>query len=160
MSIFQIPFATVCGTFVLCCNENAVLALQKDTDGLQTKNKQNPESPPKLADYAISQIQNYLRGKQKAFDFPILPQGTDFQKTVWEALRQIPYGERRSYKDIAVTIGKPNACRAVGAANHNNPIPFVIPCHRVIGSNGKPVGYALGRKLQDFLLQMESSAVL
>ena len=159
LSIFQIQFATVCGTFILSCNENAVLAIQKDTSDLQTKTKkpQNPNNHPKLADYAISQIQNYLTGKQKTFDFPILPQGTDFQKTVWKALIQIPYGETRNYKDIATTIGKPNACRAVGAANHNNPLPFIIPCHRVVGSNGEPIGYALGLQLQIFLLQMESS---
>lgn len=159
LSIFQIQFATVCGTFVLSCNENTVFAIQKNTDDLQIKNKkpQNPNNYPKLADYAISQIQNYLTGRQKTFDFPISPQGTDFQKTVWKALTRIPYGETRSYKDIAAMIGKPKACRAVGAANHNNPLPFVIPCHRVVGNNGKPIGYALGLKLQDFLLQMENS---
>jgi methylated-DNA-[protein]-cysteine S-methyltransferase len=91
----------------------------------------------------------------RRFDLPLDPQGTDFQKRVWQALLSIPYGETRSYSQIAATIGSPAAVRAVGAANGANPLPIVVPCHRVIGSNGKLVGYGGGLPLKIRLLEIE-----
>lgn len=108
-----------------------------------------------LLEKAKKQILEYLEGTRKTFDLPLAAQGTKFQKTVWEALRNIPYGETRSYKQVAQMIGKPNAYRAVGMANNKNPILILTPCHRVIGSNGKLVGYAAGLEIKEKLLMLE-----
>jgi len=108
---------------------------------------------------AALQIEEYLIGKRKKFSLPLFMQGTEFQKDVWKALQSIPYGETRSYKDIAVQIGRPKAMRAVGLANNRNPISIIVPCHRVIGHDGKLVGYAGGLKLKQKLLDMEKSHI-
>ena len=86
---------------------------------------------------------------------PLKPKGTEFQQQVWQQLQKIPYGELQTYKDIAIKIGNPKSARAVGMANHNNPIPIIIPCHRVIGQNQKLVGYALGLEMKEFLINLE-----
>jgi methylated-DNA-[protein]-cysteine S-methyltransferase len=104
---------------------------------------------------AAAQISEYLEGKRKKFDLPLVLHGTEFQKTVWRALQTIPYGETRSYKDIAVLAGSPKAFRAVGMANNRNPVSIIIPCHRVIGSNGDLVGYGGGLPVKKFLLELE-----
>lgn len=101
------------------------------------------------------QLIQYLDGKRTAFDVPLNPKGTKFMKKVWTALQEIPYGQVRTYGQIAQKVGSPKAARAVGMANHRNPIPIIIPCHRVIGSNGKLVGYALGMERKQFLLNLE-----
>ncbi len=106
---------------------------------------------------AALQMEEYLRGERKDFDVPLAPEGTSFQQQVWKALQDIPYGETRSYKDIAMAIGKPKAMRAVGMANHHNPISFIIPCHRVIGANGSLVGYGGGLELKKKLLDLEKT---
>lgn len=103
------------------------------------------------------QIKEYLEGKRKIFDIPIKMKGTEFQKKVWKELTKIPYGETKSYKQIAEGIGKPKASRAVGMANHNNPIAIIVPCHRVIGTNNKLVGYAGGLDIKEKLLKIEKS---
>lgn len=103
----------------------------------------------------ISQLDDYFSGKLQSFDLKLAPEGTEFQKSVWKALCEIPYGETRSYKNIAISVGKPKACRAVGLANNRNPIAIIIPCHRVIGSNGKLTGYASGLDVKEFLLKLE-----
>ena len=105
---------------------------------------------------AARQLMEYLDGKRKEFTVRLNPKGTEFQKKVWEALRTIPYGETRSYKQIAQTVGNEKACRAVGMANHNNPILCMIPCHRVIGTNGSMVGYAVGISVKEQLINMEN----
>jgi methylated-DNA-[protein]-cysteine S-methyltransferase len=104
---------------------------------------------------AARQLEAYFSGKLQSFDLKLAPEGTDFQKYVWKALCEIPYGETRTYKEIAVSIGKPKAYRAVGLANNRNPIAIIIPCHRVIGSNGKLTGYASGLDVKEFLLRLE-----
>lgn len=101
------------------------------------------------------QIEEYLLGNRKKFIVPIKLKGTEFQKKVWNALLEIPYGETMSYKKIAEKIGNPKACRAVGMANHNNPIAIIVPCHRVIGSNRKLVEYAGGLDIKQKLLEIE-----
>jgi methylated-DNA-[protein]-cysteine S-methyltransferase len=106
----------------------------------------------------FEQIQEYLRGKRKIFDVKMLLRGTDFQKKVWEQLEKIPHGETRSYKEIAQQIGVPKSARAVGMANHHNPIPLIIPCHRVIGASGKLVGYGGGLDLKQKLLTLEKQS--
>lgn len=104
---------------------------------------------------AAKQLKEYLDGKRKVFDIPLALEGTPFQKSVWKALQDIPYGETRSYGEIAESIGQPRACRAVGMANNKNPIAIFVPCHRVIGSDGKLVGYASGLDIKERLLAME-----
>lgn len=103
----------------------------------------------------MKQITEYFEGTRTQFEFSYRLEGTQFQKQVWETLLTIPYGETRTYKEIAVAIGNPKACRAVGKANHNNPILIAIPCHRVIGSSGAITGYAAGVELKETLLQLE-----
>ena len=103
------------------------------------------------------QLESYFSGRLKSFDLKLASKGTDFQKSVWKALCEIPYGETRTYKDIAASIGKPKACRAVGLANNRNPIAIIVPCHRVIGSNGKLVGYTSGVEVKEFLLELEKA---
>ena len=105
---------------------------------------------------AIKQLNEYLDGKRTLFDLPLEPKGTEFQKKVWNALKEIPYGETRSYGEIAKIIGNEKASRAVGMANNKNPIAIIVPCHRVIGANGKLVGYAGGLDIKEKLLKLES----
>lgn len=109
-----------------------------------------------LIQNAAVQIDEFLNGLRKQFDLPLAPSGTKFQKQVWQSLLDIPYGETRSYKDIAVSINNPKAYRAVGMANNKNPIMIVIPCHRVIGSNGDLVGYGGGINIKEILLNIEN----
>ena len=104
----------------------------------------------------IRQLKEYFSGKRKAFTITLAPQGTPFQQRVWQALRTIPYGRTLSYGQIAKAIGKPKAARAVGAANGQNPVSIIVPCHRVIGSNGKLVGYGGGLSIKEALLVHES----
>lgn len=104
---------------------------------------------------AEKQLEEYFCGKRKKFNLPLKQEGTEFMQSVWKALETIPYGETRSYKQIAEMIGNPKAVRAVGMANHKNNIPIIIPCHRVIGNNGKLVGYALGLEMKQWLLDLE-----
>lgn len=106
---------------------------------------------------AFAQLSEYFSGKRKTFNLPLLLKGTDFQKQVWQALLKIPFGETRSYKQIAEAIGNPKAVRAVGMANNKNPLLIVVPCHRVIGANGKLVGYAVGLDKKEYLLRLEGS---
>ena len=103
------------------------------------------------------QLQEYFAGQRKTFDLPLAPDGTDFQRTVWKALSAIPWGAVCSYADIARAIDKPKAVRAVGAANGRNPLPIVVPCHRVIGSNGSLTGFAGGLEMKRQLLELEGS---
>lgn len=112
--------------------------------------------PSALSELAASQLTEYFSGKRKDFDLPLEPQGTEFRKKVWSALTEIPYGETRSYKDIAESIGNPKACRAVGGANNKNPISIIIPCHRVVGADGSLVGYGGGLDKKTMLLDLES----
>lgn len=104
---------------------------------------------------AAAQLDEYFAGKRTAFDIPLSFYGTEFQKKVWRALCTIPYGETRSYKQIAQQAGCPGGARAVGMANNHNPVMIVVPCHRVIGANGKLVGYASGVDVKKFLLDLE-----
>jgi methylated-DNA-[protein]-cysteine S-methyltransferase len=106
---------------------------------------------------ARRQLQQYFAGSRRQFELPLAARGTAFQRQVWRALQHIPYGELRSYRDIALALGRPTASRAVGAANGRNPLPIVVPCHRVIGSNGQLTGYAGGLDLKHFLLDLEGA---
>jgi len=109
---------------------------------------------------ASVQLEEYFNGKRKKFSLPLDMRGTEFQKDVWRALQTIPYGETRSYKQIAEIINRPKAVRAVGMANHNNPIVIIVPCHRVIGRDGSLTGFGGGLPLKRFLLELEQGTYL
>ncbi|MBO8173363.1 MAG: methylated-DNA--[protein]-cysteine S-methyltransferase [Bacillaceae bacterium] len=108
----------------------------------------------------VEQLESYFAGERWEFTVPLDIRGTSFQKMVWSELLQIPYGETRSYKDIAVNMGAPKAVRAIGGANNKNPLPILIPCHRVVGSNGAMVGYGGGIHIKEFLLELERKQIL
>lgn len=125
--------------------------------GADIKEAPAGENTPLLRQ-AAAELAEYFTGMRRAFSFPLAPVGTPFQQAVWNALRTIPYGESRSYKQIAEQIGNPKACRAVGMANNRNPIAIVVPCHRVVGSSGTLVGYAGGLDTKAYLLRLEKEA--
>lgn len=104
---------------------------------------------------AYEELMEYFSGKRRTFDLPIHAEGTDFQMQVWKELQEIPYGETCTYKDLAIKTGRPKACRAVGGACHRNPILIMIPCHRVIGSNGSLTGFGGGLPVKEQLLSLE-----
>lgn len=107
-----------------------------------------------------NELAEYFNKERKEFTIPIKLKGTDFQKKVWNSLLKIPFGETRSYKDIAIDIGNPKASRAVGMANNRNPLPIIVPCHRVIGSNKKLIGYGGGLDKKIFLLELEKEGTV
>ena len=117
------------------------------------------EKDTKLLLETQKQLKEYFEGKRTKFEIPLNPKGTEFMKKVWKELLKIPYGEVRTYKEIAEKVGNSKASRAVGMANNKNPIPIIIPCHRVIGSNNKLVGYALGLDMKKYLLDLERKVV-
>ena len=149
--IYQYSYETKLGSVTIVEEDGALLAIttHRTYEGL--------EQETLLIKEAYSQLSEYLLGERKRFDLPLNPQGTVFQQQVWKALCDIPYGETRSYKQIAEAIGNPKAVRAVGIANNRNPLLIVVPCHRVIGANGKLVGYAAGIEKKEFLLKLEKS---
>ncbi|SDB42033.1 methylated-DNA-[protein]-cysteine S-methyltransferase [Pseudidiomarina indica] len=110
-----------------------------------------------LTQRAKHQLQEYFAGQRTQFDLPLAPQGTPFQQQVWQQLLQVPYGQTVSYQAIATAIGRPKACRAVGGANGNNPLPIIIPCHRIIGANGTLTGYTGGIDKKVWLLTHEGA---
>ena len=139
------------GELVITYQDGAVIALKRaDATAL-------PEDAPNaLTEAVCRQLDEYFAGTRTTFDFPLRLQGTPFQEKVWAALRDIPYGETRSYQQIAQAIGQPMACRAVGMANHRNPIYIVVPCHRVVGANGALTGYGGGLDMKKALLELEA----
>lgn len=143
-------YSTNIGNIEIVEENNYIIGITFNTESEWEKKE------TKLIKNTYVQISEYLSGKRQIFDVPIQTKGTEFQNKVWAELRQIPYGETRTYKQIAENIGNPKACRAVGMANHNNPIAIIIPCHRVIGANHKLVGYAGGLEIKHELLKIES----
>lgn len=110
-----------------------------------------------ITEKVINQLEEYFNGKRKSFELPVKLIGSEFQKKVWKELEKIPYGQTKTYKDIAIKIGNQNASRAIGNANNKNPIAIVIPCHRVIGCNNKLIGYAGGIDKKIQLLELEKN---
>lgn len=136
--------------------ENGMAIIKLYLNGLIAPQDATVKETPLLKEAAM-QLQHYLAGKRESFDLPLAPDGTEFQQNVWSALQVIPYGETCSYVEVAKRIGRPKAARAVGMANNKNPIPIFIPCHRVIGANGKLVGYAGGLDVKQYLLNLEKN---
>lgn len=145
IAIYHSPF----GDMELSYEEGGVISLRMAEEG--TKG----EAPEGLALKVFRELDEYFQGRRKTFDFPCRTQGTAFQEKVWAALREIPYGETRSYRDIAEAIGHPKAYRAVGMANNANPLFIIIPCHRVIGADGSLTGYGGGLPMKKALLMLE-----
>ena len=138
-----------------------VLRLYAESDelvGVDLPDRAGPASVEQRTDVLVrtaAQLAEYFAGKRRVFDLPLGPRGSEFQVRVWRALMRIPYGETCSYGDIARTIGRPDASRAVGAANGRNPIPIIVRCHRVIGANGSLTGYGGGLPVKRWLLDHE-----
>ena len=140
------------------------IAIAEDGEGItdvffcldQEKKLENSvQKKTPLLEQAMEQLKEYFAGERKEFELPLSLHGTKFQIKDWKALQEIPYGETRSYQQIAEQLGNPKACRAVGMANHCNPISVIIPCHRVIGKNGSLTGYAEGIQIKQALLDLE-----
>jgi methylated-DNA-[protein]-cysteine S-methyltransferase len=127
--------------------------------GSKTSPNNEPSKSPELLAETISQLDAYFRGSLKKFTLPLSPKGSIFQKTVWAALCSVPYGSTATYGEIAKKIDDPNASRAVGGANNRNPIPIIIPCHRIIGANGNLVGYAGELWRKEWLLHQEKNSI-
>lgn len=143
-------FSSPVGTLTLTEEEDALTGLYF---GRLSRQGQEVLSP--VLKETARQLSEYFSGKRREFSLPLSPKGTEFQLRVWRALETIPYGETRSYGDMARLIGSPKACRAVGMANHRNPISIIVPCHRVVGANGSLTGYGGGLDAKRFLLDLE-----
>lgn len=143
-------FSSPVGTLTLTEEEDALTGLYF---GRLSRQGQEVLSP--VLEETARQLSEYFSGKRREFSLPLSPKGTEFQLRVWRALETIPYGETRSYGDMARLIGSPKACRAVGMANHRNPISIIVPCHRVVGANGSLTGYGGGLDAKRFLLDLE-----
>lgn len=149
------PYKDLIGTYWMEEEDGCITRLRF---GVCPTADDNREETPLLRE-AHGQLQAYFAGQLRRFTLPLRPQGTPFQQTVWELLREIPYGTTATYGEIASRAGNPKASRAVGMANNRNPIAIFIPCHRVIGSNGRLVGYAGGLDLKRLLLDIEQNAI-
>jgi len=153
-----VKYSSPIGEILLCANDDAITGLYF-VGGITTPDLEICEITD---DYYVLknltvELDAYFAGTLRTFTTPINPTGTPFRQKVWEALQTIPYGETISYKELALHIGNPAAVRAVGGANHHNPISIVIPCHRVIGASGKLVGYGGGLTVKEYLLQHENN---
>jgi len=146
-------YETDLGTIGIAETEGSVTHLFFSGEKFPENNYTIKETPV-LAE-AAKQLAEYLNGTRREFSLPLAPSGTEFMQRVWKALQEIPYGETRSYKEIAAAAGNSKACRAVGMANNRNPISIFIPCHRVIGAGGDLIGYGGGLDKKSFLLDLE-----
>lgn len=143
------------GEIVLTSSNGAITGLYTEEHAFFKDAQKGTLSDDDFAE-AIKQLNEYFHGQRKAFSLKLAPAGTEFQGRVWESLTKIDYGETKTYGDLAKLLNKPKASRAVGLANSKNPISILIPCHRVIGSNGKLTGYAGGLKAKKWLLEHEN----
>ena len=148
-------YDTVIGKIIIEESEEKISRIEIVNGTEKFEGKEEKET--KLINKTYKELDEYFNSKRKKFDIPLKIEGTEFQKKVWNALLEIPYGETRSYLDIAKRVGNPKASRAVGMANHNNKIIIIIPCHRVRGSKKKLVGYAGGLDVKEKLLKLEQN---
>lgn len=153
--MFQSPI----GWLKLCADKDGITGLSVQRECTETMESHKFMRHSDLLYEAYTQLQQYFAGKRMQFEVPIHNTGTDFQKRVWQELRQIPYGETRSYEEVAVAIGNPKSCRAVGQANNKNPILIINPCHRVIHKNGDITGFGCGTEIKKILLDLEKSVM-
>jgi methylated-DNA-[protein]-cysteine S-methyltransferase len=146
------------GELLVLGDAESVHGLLMNGDGDFDARKTDLTQDQKAFRDTIDQLAEYFAGDRDSFDLPLEPEGTEFQRAVWNALGEIPFGETRSYGEIAVAVGRPKAARAVGMANNRNPIAVIVPCHRVIGAGGALVGYAGGLERKTWLLDHERGA--
>jgi len=149
-NIFKTTIDSPIGTLELTANQDSLLSVSFTEDIAQISDFQ-----PNILKETALQLDEYFKGVRKEFNLNLQPAGTEFQQNVWKQVKKVPFGETVSYLDIAMQTGSKNNTRAVGLANGKNPIPIIIPCHRVIGSNGKLTGYAGGLERKKWLLQHE-----
>ena len=147
--MFYYGYNTKFGKIYISADEKNILEISFNKPNYRTQ-----ETP--LIKRAFSELEEYFNGQRKTFELPLKLEGTEFQKKVWQELIKIPYGKTISYKELAKAVGNEKACRAVGMANNKNKIMIVIPCHRVIGSNGDLTGYAGGLNIKKQLLDLEA----
>jgi methylated-DNA-[protein]-cysteine S-methyltransferase len=161
MSLSFRMFASPVGALTLVASERGLAAVlwENDDPARVRLGPRAQASGHPVLDEAARQLNAYFAGVRQAFDLPLDVRGTDFQRQVWAALRAIPYGETRSYADLACAIGRPTATRAVGAAIGRNPLSIIVPCHRVIGSNGALTGFAGGLAAKRHLLALEGAVL-
>jgi len=143
---------TPIGTLRLVCEDGRLARIEFEH---QHSDDGHPETGHPVLAACAAQLTDYFARRRRQFSLPLAARGTPFQQSVWHALTAIPHGELRSYRDIAVAIGKPSAVRAVGAANGRNPLPIVVPCHRVVGSDGSLTGFAGGLDAKVLLFELE-----
>jgi methylated-DNA-[protein]-cysteine S-methyltransferase len=148
-------FSTPLGDMVTAVDGEGSVKRLSFVEGRDPVDPAAPRDNPRCAS-VVRQMREYFAGERTDFDLSLDPDGTAFQKDVWRALGKIPYGDRRSYSDVALQVGRPDAVRAVGAANGANPIAIVIPCHRVIGRDGSLTGYGAGLPIKRWLLDFEA----
>lgn len=148
------------GTLTLVGDEAGLCHLDFQKEKYPITIRDDWKKKPGFFEPVKAQLRAYFNRERKQFDLPLAPVGTLFQHKVWEALRAIPYGELVSYKSIAETIGNPKAVRAVGGANGKNPLPIIVPCHRVIGSDGSLTGFGGGLETKKRLIELERTAML
>lgn len=158
----RLTLTTPIGILILAAGEHAVTRISFGDGSKDGKcceevaaEIRTTETAGPLLRQAARELEEYFAGTRHTFTFDLAPAGTPFQQRVWEALRAIPYGETRTYGQIAAAVGNPRASRAVGMANNRNPIPVVIPCHRVVGASGSLTGYAGGLDKKSWLLRLE-----
>lgn len=160
MKLSFVEIASPVGLLKLVANDHALVAVLWENENPNRVRLaewvEQPDHPILIK--AKNQLEEYFIGTRKQFDLPLEFEGTEFQKKVWQALLTIPYSETRSYQQISAQIGNIKAVRAVGAANGKNPISIIAPCHRVVGANGKLVGFAGGLKNKEILLSLESNS--
>ncbi len=154
--MYRTSLETPVGTLQLFADDNALYRIVFPVcgDNLPVAHPA-PKGHPLLGSASL-QLSEYFTGQRQNFDLPLSPQGTPFQLSVWELMQQIPYGETSTYGELAAILGNPNKARAVGGAANKNPLPLVIPCHRVMGANSKLTGFAGGLATKQFLLNMET----
>jgi O-6-methylguanine DNA methyltransferase len=152
-TIYYSRISSPIGPLLLAASERGLVALEFGRGRIPAEWVKSEE---KIAPFA-RQLEEYFAGRRRQFDLPLDLRGTDFQQRCWRALLKIPYGETRSYADIARAIGNPAAVRAVGLANGQNPIAIIVPCHRVIGSDGSLTGYGGGLEVKRKLLELEGA---
>ncbi len=156
---FSLVVATTIGELLLVSDGGSLTELRLPAFGPWPGVERDAPKAGTLLFDALEQIDGYLLGAIRTFSIPLAPTGTEFQRSVWRALGAIPYGETRSYGEVAAAVGRPKAARAIGAANHVNPLAIIVPCHRVIGAGGALVGYAGGLELKTELLTLEARGI-
>lgn len=158
MTIFHTRIDSPVGPLLLAASDAGLHAIEfQDAKHPIRRGDDWREGDHPLLRRAKAQLEEYFAGKRHSFDLPLAPQGTDFQKDVWQALAAIPYGKTASYAQLAGQVGRPRASRAVGAANGRNPLPIVLPCHRVIGADGSLTGFGGGLPTKQRLLELEGA---